>query len=116
MWCQEVNQYQGHDEHVHHYSDQISGIYLVDCPDTGSKLAIHDPRAGKLQINLPEKDRAVVTQASPTAVLTAAPGRFYFFNSWTPHSVTRNLGTDVTRLVHFNLTVGPAPKTSAIIV
>jgi len=36
----------------------------------------------------------------------------FFINSWLPHSITRNPTTTPTRLVHFNLTVGAAPKTT----
>jgi uncharacterized protein (TIGR02466 family) len=111
MWAQEHAQYQGHDEHVHTHGDQISGFYFVDAPAGASAVAIHDPRAGKLQINLEETDKAVVTDASPSALFIPKPGQMFFINSWLPHSVTRNPSINPTRLVHFNLTVGPAPKT-----
>ena len=118
MWVQEHNQNQGHDEHVHGLGDQISGVYIIDCPDMGSALTIHDPRPGKLQINLAEKNRKDITDASPSAVLVPKEGRFFFFNSWLPHSLTRSTQTAASRLVHFNLTVGPLPedKTPAAIV
>ena len=66
MWAQEHNQYQGHDEHIHTHGDQISGFYFIDAPEGASTVAIHDPRSGKLQINLEEADKAVVTDASPS--------------------------------------------------
>ena len=116
MWCQQVNQYQGHDEHIHHHGDQISGIYLVQCPETGSRLAIHDPRPGKRQINLAEANTEQITPASSLAIMLPAPGRFYFFNSWLPHSITRNTGTDPTVLIHFNITVGALPQQAEAIV
>jgi uncharacterized protein (TIGR02466 family) len=109
MWCQEHNQYQGHDEHIHHYGDQISGFYFLECPENSSQVAIHDPRPGKKQINLPENDPAVVTLASTSAILIPTAGRMYFINSWLPHSILRNPSTSVSKLVHFNLTVGPLP-------
>ena len=111
MWAQEHNQYQGHDEHVHTHGDQISGFYFIDAPEGASTVAIHDPRAGKLQINLEETNKAVVTDASPSALFIPKPGQMFFINSWLPHSVTRNPSVNPTRLVHFNLTVGPAPNT-----
>ena len=116
MWCQELNQYQAHEEHVHSHGDQISGVYILECPEGGSQLAIHDPRPGKSQINLPETDKSAITYASRTALLTAKPGRFYFFNSWLPHSITRNPLQTPTRLVHFNLTVAALPASSEAIV
>ena len=111
MWAQEHNQYQGHDEHIHTHGDQISGFYFFDAPEGASTVAIHDPRPGKLQINLEETEKAVVTDASASAVFLPKPGQMFFINSWLPHSVTRNPTANPTRLVHFNLTVGPAPKT-----
>jgi len=112
MWAQECNQYQGHDEHVHTHGDQISGFYFFDAPEGASTVLIHDPRPGKLQINLEEADKAVVTDASAAAMFIPKPGQMFFINSWLPHSITRNPTTTPTRLVHFNLTVGPAPKTA----
>ena len=116
MWAQEHNQYQGHDEHIHTHGDQISGFYFIDAPEGASAVAIHDPRSGKLQINLEEADKAVVTDASPSALFIPKPGQMFFINSWLPHSVTRNPSANPTRLVHFNLTVGPTPKTPEPIV
>ena len=116
MWAQEHNQYQGHDEHIHTHGDQISGFYFIDAPEGASAVAIHDPRSGKLQINLEEADKAVVTDASPSALFIPKPGQMFFINSWLPHSVTRNPSVNPTRLVHFNLTVGPTPKTPEPIV
>jgi len=110
MWAQEHGQYQGHDEHIHTHGDQISGFYFLDCSPGASTVAIHDPRAGKRQINLEEKEKAVVTDASPAAIFVPRPGQMFFINSWLPHSITRNPSTTPTRLVHFNLVVGPAPK------
>ena len=112
MWAQEHNQYQGHDEHIHTHGDQISGFYFIDAPKGASAVAIHDPRAGKVQINLEENNKAVVTDASSVALFIPKPGQMFFINSWLPHSITRNPSTSSTRLVHFNLTVGPAPKTT----
>lgn len=111
MWAQEHNQYQGHDEHIHTHGDQISGFYFINVPEGASAVAIHDPRAGKLQINLEETNKAVVTDASPSALFIPKPGQMFFINSWLPHSVTRNPTVNPTCLVHFNLTVGLAPKT-----
>jgi len=112
MWAQEHAQYQGHDEHIHNLGDQISGFYFIDAPAGASSVLIHDPRPGKLQINLEEADKAVVTDASSAAMFIPKPGQMFFINSWLPHSVTRNPTTTPTLLVHFNLTVGPAPKTT----
>jgi uncharacterized protein (TIGR02466 family) len=112
MWAQEHAQYQGHDEHVHGHGAQISGFYIIDAPESGSKIAIHDPRQGRAQINLPEESLDKITTASSTVLFVPKPGRMYFINSWLPHSVTRNTGKAPTRLVHFNLGVNRLPAKS----
>jgi uncharacterized protein (TIGR02466 family) len=125
MWTQEHNQYNGHDEHIHSRGAQITGMYILDCPEDTCKVAVHDPRYGRNQINLPEADLNKITLASSTALFIPKPGMFYFFNSWLPHSVTRNDKKTPTRLVHFNLGVrelpaktasSPAPTTEATVI
>jgi uncharacterized protein (TIGR02466 family) len=116
MWCQEHQKHQGHDEHVHSHGDQISGVYFTDCPENGCTLAIHDPRPGKNQINLPERDLSKITLASRTALFVPVPGRMYFINSWLPHSITRNMSDLPTRLVHFNLGIVPVTNKQPIVV
>ena len=113
MWSQEHNQYNGHDEHIHNRGAQITGMYFLDCPENGCKVAVHDPRYGKNQINIPEADLDKITLASSTALFVPTPGMFYFFNSWLPHSVTRSSIKSPTRLVHFNLGVRDLPSSPA---
>jgi len=112
MWTQEHNRFQGHDEHIHNRGAQITGMYFLDCPENGCRVAVHDPRYGKNQINLPEADLNRITLASSTALFIPTPGMMYFFNSWLPHSVTRNPVDLPTRLVHFNLVVKDLPPAS----
>jgi uncharacterized protein (TIGR02466 family) len=113
MWGQEHNQYNGHDEHIHSGGAQITGMYFIDCPEDGCKVAVHDPRYGKNQINLPEADLNRITLASSTALFIPKPGMMYLFNSWLPHSVTRTAIKSPTHLVHFNLGVQDLPPQSA---
>jgi hypothetical protein len=113
MWTQEHNQYHGHEEHIHNRGAQITGVYFLDCPPNSCKVAIHDPRYGRNQINLPEADLNKITLASSTVLFIPEPGRMYFFNSWLPHSVTRNPVKSPTRLVHFNLGVRELPPMQA---
>jgi uncharacterized protein (TIGR02466 family) len=113
MWTQEHNQFNGHDEHIHSRGAQITGMYFLDCPEGGCRVAVHDPRYGRNQIALPEADLNKITPASSTVLFIPKPGSMYFFNSWLPHSVTRNPGTSPTRLVHFNLGVRDLPPTPA---
>jgi len=113
MWSQEHNQYHGHDEHIHNRGAQITGMYFLDCPTNGCKVAVHDPRYGRNQINLPEADLNKITLASTTALFVPKPGMMYLFNSWLPHSITRNPTKSPTRLVHFNLGVKDLPPVPA---
>jgi len=113
MWSQEHNQYNGHEEHIHNRGAQIAGMYFLDCPANSCKVAVHDPRHGRNQINLPEANLDKITLASSTVLFIPEPGRMYFFNSWLPHSVTRNPVKSPTRLVHFNLGVKDVPAQSA---
>jgi len=109
MWCQEHQQFGGHAEHIHSLGSQITGFYFIDAPKGGSMVAMHDPRPGKLQVNLPEKNKEVVTTASGAIYFIPKPGQMFFINSWLPHSITRNPTKSSVRLVHFNLGVGPVP-------
>jgi hypothetical protein len=43
---------------------QLVGFYFLDLPENSSRLVIHDPRPGKVQIDLPEYDEKNVTFAS----------------------------------------------------
>jgi uncharacterized protein (TIGR02466 family) len=117
MWCQEHAQYQGHDEHVHGNGSQISGFYFIDCPDDACRIMLHDPRPSKTITELPESDLNKITDASSKVLYIPKPGHMYFINSWMGHSITRNLTTSPTRLIHFNLAVRPAqPKQDAAVV
>jgi uncharacterized protein (TIGR02466 family) len=110
MWCQEHNYGHGHDEHIHGDGNQISGFYFIDAPEGACKVAIHDPRQGRRQVNLPEADLDKITDASETVLFIPKAGTMYFVNSWLPHSVTRNPGQEPTRLVHFNVGVRASSK------
>ena len=88
-------------------------MYILDCPEDSCKIAVHDPRYGRNQINLPEADLEKITLASSTALFIPKPGMMYFFNSWLPHSVTRNPKKSAVRLVHFNLGVRDLPAKPA---
>jgi uncharacterized protein (TIGR02466 family) len=113
MWTQEHNRYNGHDEHIHNRGAQITGMYFLECPPNSCKIAVHDPRHGKNQINLPEASMDKITLASSTALFIPKPGMMYFFNSWLPHSITKNSVKSPTRLVHFNLGVKDLPPVPA---
>lgn len=108
MWCQEfANQGGGHhDTHIH-WNNHISGFYFLKCSDRTSAPLFHDPRAGKMMTQLPEKDRNVVTLATEKVLLRPKPGTVMFFNSYLPHQFAVDNGVDPFRFIHFNLQAVP---------
>ena len=105
MWTQEHNHLSSMDTHVHGRGAQISAFYFIDTPPKGCKLVIHDPRPGKVIINLPEKDDKEITMGSHQIVFTPKAGVLIFANSWLPHSFTKNMSEEPVRFVHMNLSV-----------
>ena len=108
MWCQEfANQGGGHHDTNIHWNNHISGFYFLKCSDRTSAPLFHDPRAGKMMTQLPEKDRNVVTLATEKVLLRPKPGTVMFFNSYLPHQFAVDNGVDPFRFIHFNLQAVP---------
>ena len=57
MWVQQFADHGGghHETHVH-WDNHISGFYFLKCSDRTSVPVFHDPRAGRMMLNLPIKD------------------------------------------------------------
>ena len=110
MWTQEHHKHSAMDAHVHGFGSQIVGFYFLETPEGGSHVVFHDPRAGKVQIDLPEQDMSAATPASKMINFTPKPGMMIFANSWLMHSFTRHAAELPIKFVHFNLTVIPAPQ------
>jgi uncharacterized protein (TIGR02466 family) len=109
MWTQEHYKHSAMDAHVHGYGSQIVGFYFLETPEDCSKVVFHDPRAAKVQIDLPEQDITMVTPASKMINFTPKPGLMIFANSWLMHSFTRHAAELPIKFVHFNLAVIPTP-------
>jgi uncharacterized protein (TIGR02466 family) len=107
MWMQIHHKYSFMAQHVHPLGCQIVGLYFLETPADGCKILFHDPRLGKNQINLPEKDKSMLTFATETVYFEPVPGTILFTNAWLAHSLTPNYNDKETRLVHFNLGVKP---------
>ncbi|UOF78432.1 putative 2oG-fe(iI) oxygenase [Caudoviricetes sp.] len=105
MWTQEHNHLSSMETHVHGHGAQISAFYFIDTPPKGCKLVIHDPRPGKVIINLPEKNSNEITQGSHQIVFTPQPGLLLLAPAWLPHSFTKNFSEEAVRFVHINLSV-----------
>jgi hypothetical protein len=115
MWTQEHHKHSSMDAHVHGFGSQIVGFYFLETPEDCSHVVFHDPRSGKVQIDLPEQDMNMATPASRMINFTPKPGMMIFANSWLSHSFTRHAAEQPIKFVHFNLTVIPAPQTAEII-
>ena len=105
MWTQEHHKHSAMDAHVHGFGSQIVGFYFLETPEDCSRVVFHDPRAAKVQIDLPEQDVNVATPASKMINFTPKPGMMIFANSWLAHSFTRHVADLPIKFVHFNLTV-----------
>jgi len=105
MWTQEHHKHSAMDAHIHGYGSQIVGFYFLDTPENGCNVVFHDPRAAKVQIDLPEQDMSIATPASKMINFTPKPGMMIFANSWLAHSFTRHASEQPIKFVHFNLTV-----------
>ena len=110
MWTQEHHKHSAMDAHVHGFGSQIVGFYFLETPEDCSRVVFHDPRAAKVQIDLPEQDMGMATPASKMINFTPKPGMMIFANSWLMHSFTRHAAELPIKFVHFNLTVIPAPQ------
>jgi uncharacterized protein (TIGR02466 family) len=110
MWTQEHYKHSAMDAHVHGFGSQIVGFYFLETPENCSHVVFHDPRAAKVQIDLPEQDINAATPASKAINFTPKPGMMIFANSWLMHSFTRHAADLPIKFVHFNLTVIPAPR------
>ena len=110
MWTQEHHKHSAMDAHVHGFGSQIVGFYFLETPEGGSNVVFHDPRAGKVQIDLPEQNMSAATPASKMINFTPKPGMMIFANSWLMHSFTRHAADLPIKFVHFNLTVIHQPQ------
>jgi uncharacterized protein (TIGR02466 family) len=112
MWTQEHHKHSAMDQHVHGFGSQIVGFYFLETPENCSRVVFHDPRAAKVQIDLPEQDMNMATPASKMINFEPKPGLMIFANSWLAHSFTRHAADLPIKFVHFNLTVQMAPQTA----
>ena len=108
MWVQEFTRAGGghHDTHIH-WNNHISGFYFLKCSDKTAQPIFHDPRPGKMMIQLPEKEEDKITYASSKMVLKPKPGSLIMFNSFLPHQFPFDLGVEPFRFIHFNIQALP---------
>lgn len=105
MWTQEHHKHSSMDQHTHGYGSQIVGFYFLEAPENSSRVVFHDPRMGKVQIDLPETDPGQATVASKMINFEPKPGLMIFANAWLAHSFTKHASEKPIKFVHFNLSV-----------
>ena len=108
VWVQEFSKEGGGHHNTHtHWNGHISGFYFLKCSENTSYPVFHDPRPGKLMIQLPEKNDSLITDASERIHFKPKPGTLIFFNSYLPHEFIVDNGIDPFRFIHFNIQVLP---------
>jgi uncharacterized protein (TIGR02466 family) len=105
MWVQEHHKHSLMEQHVHGAGSQMIGFYFLNAPEKCSNALFHDPRPGKVQTNLPEKDLSQATIGSNAIHFVPKPGMLLLANSWLPHSFSRHASEEPLLFVHFNLGV-----------
>jgi uncharacterized protein (TIGR02466 family) len=115
IWVQEHHKHSLMEQHVHGSGLQMIGFYFLNAPENCSKAIFHDPRPGKVQTNLPEKDVSQATFGSNMVNFSPKPGMLLLTNSWLPHSFTRHASEEPLLFVHLNLGVqfGIRPSTQS---
>ena len=107
MWCQEHYQTSSMDYHAHPGGSFLVGFYFLDTPEGCPPAVIHDPRPGRVMLDLPQADVNQLSLASTMVNFTPEPGMLMFAPAWLAHSFNRNTSKAPFRFVHFNLTVQP---------
>lgn len=113
MWTQEHHKHSSMEQHVHGYGSQIVGFYFLEVPENSSRVVFYDPRAGKIQVDLPQADINMATVASQMINFEPKPGLMIFANAWLAHSFTRHANDKPIKFVHFNLSVQQAQTAPA---
>ena len=115
MWTQHHDSMSMMEQHVHGHGDQLVGFYCLEAPTDCGRVVFHDPRPGKVQINLPQENMMKASLASDAVNFEMIPGRVIIAPAWLPHSVTRNLNKKkAAKFVHFNIGVRYQPKQECV--
>ncbi len=107
LWCQEHYQTSSMDYHAHPGGSFLVGFYFLDVPEGSPHAVIHDPRPGRVMLDLPQANPSQATLSSTMINFKPEPGMMMFAPAWLAHSFSRNASKDAFRFVHFNLTVQP---------
>lgn len=105
MWMQEHHKFSGMEQHIHNNGTQLVGFYFLDVPENSSHLTLHDPRYGKIQLDMMEKNPSVPSHATSLVHFIPKVGDLFFTNAWLPHSFSRHGSDEPLRFVHINISV-----------
>ena len=106
MWTQEHYKHSSMEQHVHGFGSQLVAFYFLETPTDCSRIVLHDPRPGKVQINLPEANMQDATIASSMINFVPEPGDLFFTNAYVAHSFTRHANNTLPiKFVHMNIYV-----------
>lgn len=109
LWCQEHYLTSSMDYHAHPGGNFLVGFYFLDVPDGSPSAVVHDPRPGRLMLNLPETNMTQATLASTMINFKPEPGMLFFAPAWLAHSFGRHASKLPFRFVHFNISVQQIP-------
>ena len=105
-WCQEHHKTSSMESH-HHSDSQLVAFYFTECPKDSPRLVIHDPRAAKAMVSLPQQVSTKVSIATSMVNFVPEAGTLMFANAWLPHSITRNPSTKPFKFIHMNIATRP---------
>lgn len=103
MWLQTHEKNSSLAHHIHGNGNQIVGFYFLEVPENSIQLVLHDPRPGKIQMDLDEEDITQVTHGSKFVVLNPKVGQLILTPAWLAHSTTANQSDDLVKFVHINI-------------
>jgi len=109
FWLQEHYKHSLMEQHVHGYGAQLVGFYFLDTPENCSPVLFHDPRPGKIPVNIPVADMTKITPASEITSFMPKSGDIVFSPAWLPHSFGRHGSDEPLRFIHFNIYIEIAP-------
>ena len=103
MWLQTYEKHSYMEHHTHGNGNQIVGFYFLEVPENSIQLILHDPRSGKIQMDLDESDITQVTHGSKFVVLNPKVGQLILTPAWLAHSITANQSDSLVKFVHINI-------------
>lgn len=110
MWAQEHHLNSDMPEHIHSDFSQLIAFYFLEVPKNSSALVIHDPRPGKVQIDLLPANIQNISHASRQVFIKPNAGDLIITNAYLAHSFTRNMDKLPIKFVHMNIGAWPAMR------